>query len=72
MLHILSIPPLVLEIDTDWSDGKLVIAGNRGRIHLLQAAFYAVKLEVQRRDAVVCEKRRCQNSGNRRLRFSLQ
>jgi hypothetical protein len=26
-----------------------VIAGNRGRIHLLQAAFYAVKLELQRR-----------------------
>ncbi len=40
--------------NSDWSDGKLVIAGNRGQIHLLQAAFYAVKLEVQRRDAVMC------------------
>lgn len=36
--------------DSDWSDGKLVIAGNRGRIHLLQAALYAVKLEVRRRE----------------------
>ena len=36
--------------NSEWSDGKLVIAGNRGRIHLLQAAFYAAKLEVQRRD----------------------
>ena len=35
--------------NSDWSDGKLVIAGNRGNIHLLQASFYAVKLEVQRR-----------------------
>ncbi|MCA2968809.1 MAG: hypothetical protein INH43_09855 [Acidobacteriaceae bacterium] len=33
----------------EWSDGKLVIAGNRANIHLLQAAFYAAKLEVQRR-----------------------
>jgi hypothetical protein len=40
--------------NSEWSDGKLVIAGNRGRIHLLQAAFYAVKLEVQRRGVVVC------------------
>jgi len=39
--------------DSEWLDGKLVIAGNRGQIHLLQAAFYAVKLECQRRDAVV-------------------
>ncbi len=39
--------------NSNWSDGKLVIAGNRGNIHLLQAAFYAVKLECQRRDAVV-------------------
>lgn len=31
--------------DSSWCDGKLVIAGNRGNIHLLQAAFYAVKLE---------------------------
>ena len=35
--------------NSDWSDGKLVIAGNRGNIHLLQTAFYAVTLEVQRR-----------------------
>lgn len=37
--------------NSEWSDGKLVIAANRGNIHLLQAAFYAVKLEVQRRSA---------------------
>ncbi|WP_031496148.1 hypothetical protein [Bryobacter aggregatus] len=37
----------------DWFNGKLVIDANHGPIHLLQAAFYAVKLEVQRRDAVV-------------------
>ena len=30
-------------------DGKLVIDANHGPIHLTQAAFYAVKLEVQRR-----------------------
>jgi len=35
--------------NSDWSDGKLVIDANHGPIHLLQAAFYAVKLEVQRR-----------------------
>jgi hypothetical protein len=35
--------------NSDWSNGGLVIAGNRGPIHLLQAAFYAVKLECQRR-----------------------
>jgi len=35
--------------NSEWADGKLVIAGNRGRIHLLQAAFYALKLELQRR-----------------------
>jgi hypothetical protein len=40
--------------NADWSDGKLVIDANHGPIHLLQAAFYAVKLEVQRRDAAVC------------------
>ena len=34
--------------NSDWFNGKLVIA-----IHLLQAAFYAVKLELQRRDPVV-------------------
>ncbi|MEO8127332.1 MAG: hypothetical protein ABJF23_31535 [Bryobacteraceae bacterium] len=37
--------------NSDWSDGKLVIDANHGPIHLLQSAFYAVKLEVQRRDA---------------------
>ena len=35
--------------NSDWSNGKLVIDANHGPIHLLQAAFYAVKLEVQRR-----------------------
>lgn len=40
--------------DSEWSDGKLVIAGNRANIHRLQACFYATKLECQRRDAVVC------------------
>ena len=40
--------------NSDWSDGKLVIDANHGPIHLLQAAFYAVKLEVQRRGVVVC------------------
>lgn len=39
--------------NSEWSDGKLVIAGNRANIHLLQAVFYAVRLEMQRRDAVV-------------------
>jgi len=39
--------------NSEWAGGKLVIAGNRGRIHLLQAAFYAVKLEVERRGVVV-------------------
>ena len=39
--------------NSEWLDGKLVIAGNHGPIHLLQTAFYAVKLELQRRDAVV-------------------
>ena len=37
--------------NSEWSDGKMVIAGNRGNIHLLQTAFYAVRLEVQRRNA---------------------
>ncbi|HUS04747.1 MAG TPA: hypothetical protein VMZ52_00510 [Bryobacteraceae bacterium] len=40
--------------NSEWSTGKLVIDANHGPIHLLQAAFYAVKLEVQRRDAAVC------------------
>jgi hypothetical protein len=35
-----------------WSQGNLVIAANHRNIHLLQAAFYAVKLEEQRRSAV--------------------
>ncbi len=35
--------------NSEWSNGKLVIAANHGPIHLLQAAFYAVRLEVQRR-----------------------
>ena len=35
--------------NSEWFDGGLVIAGNRGQIHFLQAAFYAVKLECQRR-----------------------
>jgi len=39
--------------NSEWSDGKLVIDANHGPIHLLQAAFYAVKLEVQRRGLVV-------------------
>jgi hypothetical protein len=39
--------------NSDWSDGNLVIAANHGPIHLLQAAFYAVKLEVQRRNAAI-------------------
>jgi hypothetical protein len=39
--------------NSDWSDGKLVIDANHGPIHLLQTAFYAVRLEVQRRKAAV-------------------
>ena len=39
--------------DSSWSDGKLVIDANLRNIHLLQAAFYAVKLECQRRSVVV-------------------
>jgi hypothetical protein len=38
---------------SDWYDGKLVIDANHGPIHLLQAAFYAVRLEAQRRGFVV-------------------
>ena len=38
--------------NSEWSDGKLVIDANHGTIHLLQAAFYALRLEVQRRGAV--------------------
>jgi len=40
--------------NSEWAGGKLVIDANHGPIHLLQAAFYAVKLEVQRRGAMVC------------------
>jgi hypothetical protein len=35
--------------NSEWSDGKLVIDANHGPIHLLQTAFYAVRLEAQRR-----------------------
>ena len=42
--------------NSEWSDGKLVIAANLGPIHLLQAAFYAVKLEVQRRGVQRCSR----------------
>jgi len=35
--------------NSDWFNGKLVIDANYGPIHLLQTAFYAVRLEVQRR-----------------------
>jgi hypothetical protein len=38
---------------SEWFNGKLVIDANHGPIHLLQAAFYAVKLEVRRRGVVV-------------------
>ena len=41
------------EKNSDWSNGKLVIDANHGPIHLLQTAFYAVRLEVGRRNAVV-------------------
>ncbi len=37
--------------NSTWSNGNLVIAANHRQIHLLQAAFYAVKLEAQRRSA---------------------
>ena len=36
---------------SEWFNGKLVIDANHSPIHLLQAAFYAVKLELQRRGA---------------------
>ncbi len=39
--------------NSNWQDGKFVIDANHGPIHLLQAAFYAVRLEVQRRGVVV-------------------
>ncbi len=37
--------------NSEWSNGNLVIAANHGPIHLLQTAFYAVRLEVQRRSS---------------------
>jgi len=40
--------------NSEWSDGKLVIDASHGNIHLLQAAFHTVKLEVQRRCVVGC------------------
>ena len=40
--------------NSDWSDGKFVIDANHAPIHLLEAAFYAVKLEVQRRKLAWC------------------
>ena len=43
--------------NSDWSGGKLVIDANHGPIHLMQTAFYAVRLEVQRRDAVLALRR---------------
>jgi hypothetical protein len=56
--HVLEQFALELLIGADknsgWSNGKLVIDANHGPIHLLQAVFYAVKLEVQRRGAAVC------------------
>jgi hypothetical protein len=42
------------ERNSAWSDGNLVIAANHRNIHLLQAAFYVVKLEAQRRGVVRC------------------
>ena len=39
--------------NSEWSNGKLVIDANHGPIHLLQAAFYAVRLEVQHRCGVL-------------------
>lgn len=39
--------------NSEWRDGNLVIAANHSPIHLLQAAFYAVKLEVQRRKLAI-------------------
>ena len=34
--------------NSEWSNGKLVIDANHGPTHLLEAAFYVVRLEVQR------------------------
>jgi len=41
--------------NSTWSNGNLVIAANHRNIHLLQAAFYAVRLEVERRGVVVVD-----------------
>jgi hypothetical protein len=38
--------------DSSWSNGNLIIAANLGNITLLQTAFYAVKLEVRRRNSL--------------------
>ena len=38
--------------NSERSDVNLNIDANLGNIHLLHAAFYAVKLELQRRDAI--------------------
>lgn len=55
LLEHFALEPLIgAHRDSHWAGGNLVIAANHGPIHLLQAAFYAVKLEVQRRNAVVC------------------
>lgn len=35
--------------NSDWSDDKFVIDANHDPTHLLQAAFYAVRREVRRR-----------------------
>ena len=37
--------------DSDWRSGMLVIAANQGSIHFCQTAFYAIRLERQRRKA---------------------
>jgi len=39
--------------NSTWSNGNLVIAANHRQIHLLQAAFYAVRLEVERRKRLI-------------------
>jgi hypothetical protein len=40
--------------DSTWSKGKLVIDANHGNIHLMQTAFYTLKLEAKRRGVVFC------------------
>jgi len=51
-------PTIGADKNSEWSNGNLVIAANHGPIHLLQAAFYAVRLEVQRRKAAFKSGRR--------------